>query len=93
MRQNRLRRMSPGQSVLAPRRRRSMRFLQFLRALFATHFNRPAADRYLDRVVIQFVVARRTGSFRHDITLRDLPVIPGTRLVGHVCGSSRYQDL
>lgn len=70
-----------------------MRLFQLLRALFAANLNRLAADRNLDRVLIQFVVASCTGFFRHDITLQEFPAIPGTRAVGHVPGKGRYQNL
>ena len=52
--------------------RRSMRFLQFLRAFFAANFNRLTANRDFDRVLIQLVVASRTSLF-HDRSLQ----IPG----------------
>ena len=63
---------------------RSMRLFQLLRALFAANLNRLAADRDLDRVLIQFVVASCTSFFCHDITLQQFPPIAGTRAVGHV---------
>src|ERR1700694_3330667 len=54
-------------SALPGRRRGGMRFLQFVRALIAAHFNRLAADLDLDRISIQPAVASRTSYLNHDI--------------------------
>jgi len=44
-----------------------MRFLQFPRALIATHLDRLAADPDGDGIAIQFAVTSRARSVRHDI--------------------------
>ena len=56
---------------------RSMCFLQLLRTLFAANLNRLAADRDLDRVFIQFVIASCTSFVCHDFVLHEIPGDPG----------------
>ena len=68
-----------------------MSFFQLLRALFAANFNRFAADGDLDRVFIQFVVANRTSSFRHDsLQIRE---ISRANASDHGGENTRYQNL